>query len=116
MILIRPADANEVAEAWRVIMPIKHQPVCLVLTRQGVPTFDRSKYASAAGVAKGAYVLADSGGTPEVILIGTGSEVQLCVGAYEKLTAEGVKARVVSMPCGSCFEHNRRIQSAGVSA
>ena len=84
MILIRPADANEVAEAWRVIMPLKHNPVCLVLTRQGVPTFDRSKYAAAAGVAKGAYVLADSGGTPEVILIGTGSEVQLCVGASAK--------------------------------
>ena len=75
----------------------------LVLTRQGVPTFDRSKYASAAGVAKGAYVLADSGGTPDVILIGTGSEVQLCVGAYEKLTADGVKARVVSMPCWELF-------------
>ncbi len=103
MILIRPADANEVAEAWRVIMPLKKNPVCLVLTRQGVPTFDRSKYASAAGVAKGAYVLADSGGTPEVILIGTGSEVQLCVGAYEKLTAEGVKARVVSMPSWELF-------------
>ena len=76
----------------------------LVLTRQGVPTFDRSKYASAAGVAKGAYIMADSGGTPEVILMGTGSEVQLCVGAYEKLTAEGVKARVVSMPCWELFE------------
>jgi len=103
MILIRPADANEVAEAWRVIMPLKKNPVCLVLTRQGVPTFDRSKYASAAGVAQGAYVLADSGGTPEVILIGTGSEVQLCVGAYEKLTADGVKARVVSMPSWELF-------------
>ncbi len=103
MILIRPADANEVAEAWRVIMPLTKNPVCLVLTRQGVPTFDRSKYASAAGVAKGAYVLADSGGTPEVILIGTGSEVQLCVGAYEKLTADGVKARVVSMPSWELF-------------
>ena len=103
MILIRPADANEVAEAWRVIMPLTKNPVCLVLTRQGVPSFDRSKYASAAGVAKGAYVLADSGGTPEIILIGTGSEVQLCVGAYEKLTAEGVKARVVSMPSWELF-------------
>ncbi len=103
MILIRPADANEVSEAWRVIMPLTKHPVCLVLTRQGVPTFDRSKYASAAGVAKGAYVLADSGGTPNVILIGTGSEVQLCVGAYEKLTADGVKARVVSMPSWELF-------------
>jgi transketolase len=103
MILIRPADANEVAEAWRVIMPLKHNPVCLVLTRQGVPTFDRSKYASAEGVAKGAYVLADSGGKAEVILIGTGSEVQLCIGAYEKLIADGVKARVVSMPSWELF-------------
>ncbi len=104
LMLIRPADANEVAEAWRVIMPIKNQPVALVLTRQAVPTFDRSKYAPAAGLAKGAYVLADSGGTPEIILMGTGSEVQLCVGAYEKLTAEGVKARVVSMPSWDLFE------------
>jgi transketolase len=103
MMTIRPADANEVAEAWRVIMPMKNQPVALVLTRQGVPTFDRTKYASAAGVAKGAYILADSGGTPDVILMGTGSEVQLCVGAYEQLTSEGVKARVVSMPCWELF-------------
>ena len=98
MMTIRPADANEVAEAWRVLMPMKNQPVALVLTRQTVPTFDRSKYASAKGLANGAYILADSGGTPDVILIGTGSEVQLCVGAYEQLTGEGVKARVVSMP------------------
>ncbi len=104
LMLFRPADANEVAEAWRVIMPLKDQPVALVLTRQGVPTFDRSKFAAASGVAKGAYILADSGGTPDIILIGTGSEVQLCVGAYEQLTASGVKARVVSMPCWELFE------------
>jgi transketolase len=104
LLVFRPADANEVAETWRVIMQIKHQPVLLALTRQGVPTFDRTKYASAAGLAKGAYVMADSGGTPDVILMGTGSEVQLCVGAYEKLVAEGVKARVVSMPCWELFE------------
>jgi transketolase len=104
LMTFRPADANEVAEMWRVVMPYKKQPVVIVLTRQGVPTFDRSKYASAAGLAKGAYVMADSGGTPEVILMGTGSEVQLCVGAYEKLTSEGVKARVVSMPCWELFE------------
>ena len=104
MMTIRPADANEVAAAWRVIMPLKNQPVALVLTRQGVPTFDRSKYAPAEGLAQGAYILADSGGTPDVILIGTGSEVQLCVGAYEQLTGEGVKARVVSMPCWELFE------------
>ena len=100
----RPADANEVAEAWRYIMPLKSVPVALVLTRQAVPTFDRSKYASATGLAMGAYVMADSGGTPDIILIGTGSEVQLCVGAYEQLTSQGVKARVVSMPCWKLFE------------
>jgi transketolase len=104
MLVFRPADANEVAETWRVIMPLKKQPALMALTRQGVPTFDRTKYASAAGVAQGAYIMADSGGTPEIILMGTGSEVQLCVGAYEKLTAEGVKARVVSMPCWELFE------------
>ena len=104
MITIRPADANETAEAWRVLMPMQNQPVALVLTRQGVPTFDRSKYASAEGLAKGAYILADSGGTPDVILMGTGSEVQLCVGAYEQLTGEGVKARVVSIPSWELFE------------
>ena len=105
LLVFRPADANEVAETWRTIMPIKHQPVLMAFTRQGVPTFDRSKYASAAGVARGAYIMADAqGGQPELILIGTGSEVQLCIGAYEKLTAEGVKVRVVSMPCWELFE------------
>ena len=104
LLTFRPADANEVAETWRVIMPLKKQPVVIALTRQSVPTFDRSEYASAAGLAKGAYIMADSGGTPDIILMGTGSEVQLCVGAYEKLTAEGVKARVVSMPCWELFE------------
>jgi transketolase len=104
ILLFRPADANEVAEAWRYIMPLKNIPVALVFTRQAVPTFDRTKYASAAGLAKGAYVMADSGGTPDIILMGTGSEVQLCVGTYERLTAEGVKARVVSMPCWRLFE------------
>jgi len=104
ILLFRPADANEVAETWRYIMPLKNVPVALVLTRQAVPTFDRTKYASAAGLAKGAYVMADSGGTPDIILVGTGSEVQLCVGAYERLTAEGTKARVVSMPCWKLFE------------
>ena len=104
ILLFRPADANEVAEAWRYIMPLKTIPAALVLTRQAVPTFDRAKYASAAGLTKGAYVMADSGGTPDIILMGTGSEVHLCVGAYERLTAEGVKARVVSMPCWKLFE------------
>jgi transketolase len=85
-------------------MQLKHEPVALALSRQAMPTFDRTKFGSAAGVAKGAYVLADSGGTPDVILIGTGSEVQLCVAAYEKLVADGVKARVVSMPSWEVFE------------
>ena len=87
-------------------MQKKNEPVALVLTRQAVPTFDRTKYASASGVAKGAYVLADAGdGKPEVILIATGSEVQLCIDAYEKLKSEGIKARVVSMPSWDIFEH-----------
>jgi transketolase len=105
MYVIRPADANEVAEAYKVIAPLQHNPVCLCLTRQAVPTIDRAKYAPAAGVAKGGYVLADAaGGKPDVLLIGTGSEVQLCLGAYEKLTAEGVKARVVSLPSWELFQ------------
>ncbi|HEY7615918.1 MAG TPA: transketolase C-terminal domain-containing protein, partial [Terriglobales bacterium] len=105
LVLLRPADANEVVEAWKVIMQLRHQPAALVLTRQAVPTLDRSKYASAAGVAKGAYILADSpDGKPEVIFIGSGSEVSLCVGAYEQLKSEGIKARVVSMPSWDIFE------------
>ncbi|MFY0527487.1 transketolase [Archangium gephyra] len=104
LIVLRPADANEVTEAWRVIAPLKHQPVVLVLTRQAVPTLDRTKYAPASGLAKGAYVLSDSKGTPDVILIGTGSEVQLCLQAQEQLEAQGVKARVVSMPSWELFE------------
>lgn len=105
LVLFRPADANEVVEAWKVIMQLKHQPAALVLTRQAVPTLDRSKYASAAGVAKGAYILADTpDGNPQVILMATGSEVSLCVAAYEQLTSEGVKARVVSMPSWTIFE------------
>ncbi len=106
LITMRPGDANEIAEAWRIIMQFRHEPVCLILSRQNIPTFDRTKYAPATGVAKGAYVLADAkGGAPDVILIGTGSEVALCVDAYEKLTAEGIKARVVSMPSWELFEH-----------
>jgi transketolase len=106
LITIRPADANEVVEAWRVIMQLNHEPAALVLTRQALPTLERSKYASAAGVAKGAYVLADApGGKPDVLLLATGSEVYLCVNAYEQLAKEGVKARVVSMPSWELFEH-----------
>jgi transketolase len=101
----RPCDANEVVEAWRVIGALTHQPASLVLSRQALPTLDRTVYAPAAGVAKGAYVLADAKpGAPEVILIGTGSEVHLCLEVYETLKAEGVAARVVSMPSWELFE------------
>jgi transketolase len=105
LIVIRPGDANEVAEAWKVILKLHHQPCALVLTRQALPTLDRTKYAPVSGLARGAYVLADApGGKPDVLLIGTGSEVSLCVEAYERLKAEGVKARVVSMPSTELFE------------
>ena len=105
LITLRPADANEVVEAWRVIIGLKHQPACLVLSRQPLPTFDRTRYASAAGVARGAYVMADAErGKPAVILIGTGSEVALCVEVYETLKQDGISARVVSMPSWELFE------------
>jgi transketolase len=105
LILIRPGDANEVREAWKVILQLHHEPAVLALTRQALPTIDRKKYAAASGLARGAYVLADApGGDPEVILIGTGSEVSLCVDAYERLTKEGVRARVVSMPSWELFD------------
>jgi transketolase len=106
LIVLRPGDANEVVEAWKIIAQLQHQPAALVLTRQALPTFDRSKYGAASGTAKGAYVLADAaGGKPDVILMGTGSEVSLCVDACERLKAEGIKARVVSMPSWEIFEH-----------
>ena len=102
---IRPADANEVVEAWRVIMQLRHEPVALVLTRQALPTFDRSKVAPAAGVARGAYVLADPpDGAPQVLLLATGSEVSLCVAARDQLARDGIRARVVSMPSWELFE------------
>src|SRR5205814_6380550 len=105
MLMVRPGDATEVVEAYRVIMRLRHQPVSLVLTRQPMPTYDRTKYAPASGLAKGAYVFADAdGGKPEVILMGTGSELHLCVEAYEQLKSEGIKARVVSMPCWELIE------------
>ncbi len=105
LITLRPADANEVVEAWRAVMPLQHRPAAFILSRQALPTLDRSKYAPATGVKNGAYVLADAaGGTPDVILIGTGSEVAMCVDAYERLTKEGVRARVVSMPSWELFE------------
>jgi transketolase len=105
LIVLRPGDANEVVEAWKVIVQLKHSPAVIVLSRQAMPTLDRSKYAAASGVAKGAYVLADApGGKPDVILMATGSELSLCVDAYEKLKTEGIKARVVSMPVWEIFE------------
>ena len=105
LIVIRPGDANEAAEAWRFLMPLKHNPVLLILSRQAMPTLDRTRYAPASGLARGAYVLIDApGGKPDVILIGTGTEVSLCVSAQEKLAAENIKARVVSMPSWQIFE------------
>jgi transketolase len=105
MMVIRPADANEVVEAWRVIMQLRHEPAMLVLSRQALPTLDRKEYAPAAGLARGAYVLADApDGKPDLLLLATGSEVSLCVAAYEQLKGEGIKARVVSMPCWDLFE------------
>jgi transketolase len=94
LIVLRPADANEVAEAWRLVLEHKHQPACLILTRQNLPTLDRTRYAPASGLRRGAYVLADAAnGRPDVILMATGSEVGLCVDVYEKLVAEGAAAR-----------------------
>ncbi len=105
LLVLRPADANEVVEAWRVITELRHEPAVLVLTRGAVPTFDRERYASASGLAQGAYVMAESeGGPPEVLLLGTGSEVALCIAAYEQLKSEGIRARVVSMPSWELFE------------
>ncbi|MFZ0955439.1 MAG: transketolase [Candidatus Sulfotelmatobacter sp.] len=105
MLVLRPGDANEVVEVWKIAIQQTHRPATLVLSRQAMPTFDRTKYASASGVAKGAYVLADAPGSkPDVILMGTGSEVSLCVDAYEKLKTEGINARVVSMPSFEIFE------------
>jgi transketolase len=105
LITLRPGDANEVAEAWRTVLKLRHKPAAIVLSRQAMPTLDRAKYSSAAGLAKGAYVLADApGGTPEVLLLGTGSEVSLCVAAHEQLTREGIRSRVVSMPSWELFD------------
>jgi transketolase len=122
LITLRPADANEVAEAWRVIIELKHQPACLVLSRQNLPTLDRSRYAPAAGLRRGAYVFADAeDGNPAVILIGTGSEVALCIDAYEELKRNGIPARVVSFPSWELFEqqdqaYRDRILPAHVTA
>ncbi|HBI45613.1 MAG TPA: transketolase [Planctomycetales bacterium] len=106
LITLRPCDANEVVEAWRLIMKLHHEPAVLILTRQALPTLDRSRYAAASGLSRGGYVLADAkDGKPDVLLLATGSEVSLCVGVYEQLTKEGIKARVVSMPSWELFDH-----------
>jgi transketolase len=106
LVVLRPGDANEVVEAYRCIAQLRHKPAVIVLSRQPLPTLDRSKYASAAGVARGAYVLADApGADPELILIASGSEVSLAAQAHEQLIAEGIRSRVVSMPSWDLFEH-----------
>jgi transketolase len=115
LVVLRPADANEVVEAYRYILQLRHQPAVLALSRQPLPTFDRAKYASAAGVARGAYVMADAaGGPPEIILIASGSEVSLIVEAHEALTAKGVRSRIVSMPSWDIFEHQPQSYRAEV--
>ncbi len=106
LVVLRPGDANEVVEAYRYIVQLRHQPAVIALSRQPLPTFDRTRYASADGLARGAYVMADApGGPPEIILIGSGSEVSLVVEAHETLTAQGICSRVVSMPSWDIFEH-----------
>jgi transketolase len=106
LVVLRPADANEVVEAYRYILQMRHQPAVLALSRQPLPTFDRGKYASATGVARGAYVMADAPrGPPEIILIASGSEVALIVKAHEALLAKGIRSRVVSIPSWDIFEH-----------
>jgi len=105
LMVFRPADANEVTETWRVVLPLRHQPAALVLSRQALPTFDRTALGAASGVARGAYVLAEAGsGRPDVILLATGSEVQLALAARDELEADGIAARVVSMPCWELFD------------
>ena len=106
LVTLRPGDANEVVEAYRYVMQLRHEPAALALSRQPLPTLDRSKYAPASGLARGAYVLADApGGSPEVIIIASGSEVILAVQAHEQLITEGIRSRVVSMPSWDIFEH-----------
>ncbi len=115
LITLRPGDSNEIVEAWKVIMNLAHEPVALILSRQALPTFDRTKYGAAAGLAKGAYVVADAAdGKPDVLLMASGSEVSLCVEAYERLKNEGIKARVISMPSWELFDHQPKWYRDGV--
>ena len=108
MTLLRPADANETSEAWKYAIEHRSGPVAIALTRQKLPIIDRTKYASAENFWKGAYILAETSDTPAIILIGTGSEVQLVLGAYEQLTKKGIAARVVSMPSWELFERQTK--------
>jgi len=109
LVTLRPGDANEVVEAWKLVLEFQHRPAVLVLSRQAMPTFDRTTFASAAGVRRGGYILADApGDAPEVILIGTGSEVALCVSAHERLVRDGIRSRVVSMPSWELFDDQPR--------
>jgi len=115
LVVLRPGDANEVVEAYRVVLQLRHQPAVLALSRQPLPTLDRKRYAPASGVARGAYVLADApGGRPELILIATGSELALAVQAHEKLLTDGIRSRVVSMPSWDLFEHQPQEYRDGV--
>jgi transketolase len=115
LLVVRPADANEVAEAYRTILGINNRPAALILSRQNLPTLDRAKFGSAKGVARGAYILSDApGGRPDVILIGTGSEVSLCVAAQQQLNSEGIATRVVSMPCWELFDDQDAAYQEGV--
>ena len=122
MLVFRPGDANEVTEAYKAVLPRTHGPATLVFSRQAMPTLDRTKYAPASGVAKGGYILADAeGGKPEGILLASGTELQWAVAAYEKLKAEGIKARVVSMPCWEIFDeqdaaYKESVLPSGVTA
>jgi transketolase len=122
LLVFRPADANEVVETWRAVAALRHEPAALVLSRQALPTFDRSVLGAASGVARGAYVLAEAGsGQPDVILMATGSEVQLALAARDELEADGVRTRVVSMPCWELFDrqpldYREQILPAGVRA
>jgi len=107
LITLRPGDANEVLEAWKIIMKAQHEPFCLILTREELPTLDRKKYAPSSGVTKGGYVLADAAdGKPELLLLASGSSLGMCVEAYETLTKEGVKVRLISLPSWEMFEYN----------
>jgi len=109
LITMRPGDANEVLEAWKVIMKSQHEPICLILTREELPTLDRKKYAAASGLTKGAYVVGDApGGKPDVLILASGSSLGMCTAAHEALTKEGIKSRLVSMPSWEMFEYTCR--------